>query len=113
MKIQKLNEKLYPVKINEDYESIEMEISDSDIHRYLDLKYDSEEIINLAQQFNPNIGNADLDAAYSEIINHFDELLDNSEFEDLKELQKYLDGKIRDDYEDDAELKYESEIKEN
>ena len=97
MKIQKLNEKLYRT-FNEDYESIETEVSDSDIHRYLDLKYDSEEIINLAQQFNPNIDNADLDAAYSEIINHFDEIEDNEDQEDLLSLKSYLENKIEENY---------------
>lgn len=91
-----LNEKLY--KVNEDYDTIEMEVSDSDIHRYLDLKYDSEEIINLAQQFNHKIDNSDLDAAYAEIIKHFDEIDDNNEFEDLIDLNKYLQNQIDKDY---------------
>lgn len=91
-----LNEKLY--KVNEDYDTIEMEVSDSDIHRYLDLKYDSEEIINLAQQFNHEIGSSDLDAAYAEIIKHFDEIDDNNEFEDLIDLNKYLQTQIDKDY---------------
>ena len=102
MKIKKLYEKLYEIPVNEDYETAEIEVSDSDIHRYLDLKYDSEEIVNLAQQFNPNIDNADLDAAYAEIINHFDEVSSNSDFEDLIDLNDYLEDKINEDY--DIEL---------
>ena len=97
MKIQKLNEKLYKT-FNEDYETVETEISDSDIHRYLDLKYDSEEIINLAQQFNPNIDNGDLDAAYAEIINHFDEIENDNEQEDLISLRSYLENTIEENY---------------
>ena len=40
MKIKNLNEKLYKINIDEDFETSEIEVSDSDIHRYLDLKYD-------------------------------------------------------------------------
>ncbi len=98
MKITKLNEKWYHMNIKEDYEDVKIEVSDSDIHRYLDLKYDSEEIINLAQQFNHNIENSDLDAAYAEIINHFDEITSDNEFEDLKDLNNYLEDKIYEDY---------------
>lgn len=101
MKIQKLDEKLYKSKahINEDYDlEDEIEVSDSDIHRYLDLKYDSEEIINLAQQFNHKIDKSDLDAAYAEIINHFDEISNDSEFKDLIDLKSYLDDEIQKDY---------------
>lgn len=97
MKIKQLNEKFYKT-FNEDYESIETEVSDSDIHRYLDLKYDSEEIINLAQQFNPKINDSDLDAAYSEIINHFDEIENDNEQEDLISLRDYLEKNIEKDY---------------
>ncbi len=103
MKIQKLNEKLYPISIDEDYETVEVEVSDSDIHRYLDLKYDSEEIINLAQQFNHNIDNSDLDAAYAEIINHFDEISSNSDFKDLVNLNNYLEDQIYENYQAEAE----------
>lgn len=97
---KQLNEKLYsmPLLINEDYELDEIEVSDSDIHRYLDLKYDSEEIINLAQQINPNIDKASLDAAYATIINSFDEIDPDRESEDLKELRNYLEDKIYDNY---------------
>lgn len=105
MKITKLNEKWYPISIDEDYEAIETEVSDSDIHRYLDLKYDSEEIINLAQQFNPNIDASDLDAAYAEIINHFDELMDDNQ-QDLTDLQNYLEDKIYEDYQAVAEEEF-------
>ena len=98
MKIKNLNEKLYKIHIDEDFETSEIEVSDSDIHRYLDLKYDSEEIINLAQQFNHNIDNSDLDAAYAEIINHFDEISSNSDFKDLVDLNNYLEDKINEDY---------------
>lgn len=98
MKIKNLNEKLYR-SFNEDYDIIETEVSDSDIHRYLDLKYDSEEIINLAQQFNPKIENGDLDAAYAEIINHFDEIENNEEQEDLITLRSYLENTIKENYE--------------
>ena len=98
MKIKNLNEKLYKINIDEDFETSEIEVSDSDIHRYLDLKYDSEEIINLAQQFNHNINNSDLDAAYAEIINHFDEISSNSDFKDLIDLNNYLEDKINEDY---------------
>ena len=103
MKIQKLNEKLYPISIDEDYETVEVEVSDSDIHRYLDLKYDSEEIINLAQQFNHNIDNSDLDAAYAEIINHFDEISSNSDFKDLINQNNYLEDQIYENYQAEAE----------
>ena len=96
MKVKNLNEKLYNIHIDEDYN--EVEVSDSDIHRYLDLKYDSEEIINLAQQFNHKIDKSDLEAAYAEIINHFDEISQNSEFKDLVDLNKYLDDKIQEEY---------------
>lgn len=106
MKIKRLNEKLYPISINEDYETIEMEISDSDIHRYLDLKYDSEEIINLAQQLNHNIDNSDLDAAYAEIINHFDEVTSDNDHRDLHDLQNYLDNKIYENYQMIAEEEF-------
>ena len=98
MRIKNLNEKLYKIHIDEDYDTGEVEVSDSDIHRYLDLKYDSEEIINLAQQFNHNINNSDLDAAYAEIINHFDEISSNSDFKDLIDLNNYLEDKINEDY---------------
>lgn len=98
MKIKNLNEKLYKINIDEDFETSEIEVSDSDIHRYLDLKYDSEEIINLAQQFNHNIDNSDLDAAYAEIINHFDEISSNNDFKDLVDLNNYLEDKINEDY---------------
>lgn len=98
MKIKNLNEKLYKINIDEDFETSEIEVSDSDIHRYLDLKYDSEEIINLAQQFNHNIDNSDLDAAYAEIINHFDEISSDDDFKDLVDLNNYLEDKINEDY---------------
>ena len=98
MKIKNLNEKLYKIPVKEDYDTAEVEVSDSDIHRYLDLKYDSEEIINLAQQFNDKIDNSDLDAAYAEIINHFDEIPSNSDFKDLVDLNHYLEDKINEDY---------------
>ena len=98
MQIRNLNEKLYKINIDEDFETSEIEVSDSDIHRYLDLKYDSEEIINLAQQFNHNIDNSDLDAAYAEIINHFDEISSNNDFKDLVDLNNYLEDKINEDY---------------
>ena len=98
MRIKNLNEKLYKIPVSEDFETSEIEVSDSDIHRYLDLKYDSEEIINLAQQFNHNINNSDLDAAYAEIINHFDEISSNSDFKDLIDLNNYLEDKINEDY---------------
>lgn len=97
MKIKNLCEKLYTI-IKEDYDTDEVEVSDSDIHRYLDLRYDSEEIINLAQQFNPKIDNADLDAAYSEIINHFDEISSKDGSKDLIDLNSYLEDQINKDY---------------
>ncbi len=98
MKIKHLNEKLYGI-YNEDYKISEIEISDSDIHRFLDLKYDSEEIIDLAQQLNHKIDKSDLDAAYSEIINHFDEISDNNDMKDLVDLKDYLETQIRKNYE--------------
>ena len=92
MKIKKIGTKLNS-EILEDFEVDEIIISDSDIHRYLDMKYDSEEIVILAQQLNKNIQDGDLDAAYAEIIRNFNSI-DESSSKDLKELKEYIEDLI-------------------
>lgn len=86
------------ITINEDYESFEVEIDDSDFKNFIDLKYDAEDVINLAKQLDRKVSDSDLDLAYSVIIKNYDSIDDHSS-KDLQELKNWIEEEIYKNYE--------------
>ena len=82
------------VTIEEDYEITEVEIDDSDLKNFIDLKYSAEEIIDIAKQLDKSISDSDLDAAYSVILTNFDSTADKDGENDIDSLKRWIEDEI-------------------
>lgn len=117
------------VTIEEGFETYEVDIEDSDLKNFIDLKFDAEDIINIGKQLDKRVGDSDLDLAYSVILDNFDdatedghkdvyslkkwieeEIFQNFDLEDLKEEQ---DTSEFDDNFDEADAPAEEDIEQN
>lgn len=97
------------VTLQEDFETFEVDIDDSDLKNFIDLKYDAEDIINLGKQLDKKVGDADLDLAYSVIISNFDDADENSP-KDLWDLKKWIEEEVYRNYDiEDIEVEEDSE----
>ena len=81
------------VTIEEGFETYEVDIEDSDLKNFMDLKYDAEDIINIAKQLDKRVGDADLDLAYSVILDNFDDATEEGH-KDIYSLKKWIEEEI-------------------
>ena len=101
------------VTIEEDYEITEVDIDDSDLKNFMDLKYDAEDIINIAKQLDNKVGDADLDLAYSVILDNFDNATEDGA-KDVYALKKWIENEIYDNFDlEDVEVEDTSEFDDN
>ena len=107
-----LNERI--VTIEEGFETYEVDIEDSDLKNFMDLKYDAEDIINIAKQLDKKVGDSDLDLAYSVILSNFDDATEEGS-KDVYSLKKWIEDEIFQnfDIEDVKEDEYTSEFDDN
>lgn len=99
-----LNERI--VTIEEGFETYEVDIEDSDLKNFIDLKYDAEDIINIAKQLDKKVGDSDLDLAYSVILSNFDNA--DTDAKDITNLKQWIEDEIFDNF-DIEELKEEED----
>ena len=103
-----LNERI--VTIIEDYETTEVDINDEDLKNFIDLKYDAEDVINIAKQLDKKVGDADLDLAYSVILSNFDNATEE-DARDVYNLKKWIEDEIFQNF-DLEELKDDTDTSE-
>ncbi len=86
-----LNERI--VTIEEGFETYEVDIEDSDLKNFIDMKYDAEDVINIAKQLDKKVGDSDLDLAYSVILSNFDNATEDGA-KDVHALKKWIEDEI-------------------
>lgn len=102
------------VTIEEDYEITEVEIDDSDLKNFIDLKYSAEEIIDIAKQLDKSISDSDLDAAYSVILTNFDSTADKDGENDIDSLKRWIEDEIYQNFDlEDIEVEDTSKFDDN
>lgn len=102
-----LNERI--VTIEEGFETYEVDIDDSDLKAFIDLKYDTEDIINIAKQLDKKVGDSDLDLAYAVILSNFDRA--DTDAKDIEHLKQWINDEIFQNF-DIEELKEEEDTSE-
>ena len=106
-----LHERL--VTIEEDYEITEVEMDDSDLINFINLKYNAEDIINIAKQLDKTVDDADLDYAYSVILNNFDNATEDGQ-KDVYALKKWIEDEIFQNFDlEEIEVEDTSEFDDN
>lgn len=101
------------VTIEEDYEITEVDIADSDLKNFIDLKYGAEDIINMAKQLDNKVGDADLDLAYSVILTNFDNAI-KGQNKDIDDLKQWIEDEIFNNFDlDEVEVEDTSEFDDN
>ena len=106
-----LHERL--VTIEEDYEITEVEMDDSDLINFINLKYNAEDIINIAKQLDKTVDDADLDYAYSVILNNFDNATEDGQ-KDVYALKKWIEDEIFQNFDlEEIEVEDTSEFYDN
>ena len=97
------------VTIEEGFETYEVDIDDTDLKHFIDMKYDAEDIINIAKQLDHKVGDADLDLAYSVILTNFDKA--DTDAKDIASLKQWIEDEIFQNF-DIEELREEEDTSE-
>ena len=85
-----LNDRI--VTIEEGFETYEVDLEDSDLKNFIDMKYDAEDVINIAKQLDKKVGDSDLDLAYSVILSNFDKA--DTDAKDIASLKQWINDEI-------------------
>lgn len=95
------------------YEVEEVLIDESAIKSYIDVKYDANEIINLARKIDDDIKKNDINTAYDILIDYYVETSsqDDPTFdsEKLEEFYDYIEKRVQKDYADEAQEKWQEQ----
>ena len=102
------------VTIEEDYEITEVDVDDADLKNFIDLKYDAEDVINIAKQLDKRVGDTDLDLAYTVILDNFDDATEEGH-KDVYDLKKWIEDEIFQnfDLEEEKEMEDTSDFDDN
>ena len=102
------------VTIEEDYEITEVDVDDADLKNFIDLKYDAEDVINIAKQLDKRVGDTDLDLAYTVILDNFDDATEEGH-KDVYDLKKWIEDEIFQnfDLEEEKEIEDTSDFDDN